>query len=168
MPKNVQSKSSAEMRKAQNKGVKDGTVRTGRGGRALRRYNAKTGRWNMVATTGRTKGVTGAKTRQVKTASTKIAGSGTDAVNASTSAGSGRTSSLAKSATDSLISMPRNRNPFAAINRKTRTPATRNRPRDFGFGTAVRLQKAKDGSLRYTKVGKGKDGRLFPSKKEGR
>lgn len=154
MPKNVQSKSSLKKRLAQNKGVKHGTVRTGRGGRALRRYDAKTGRWNIVATTGRTKGVMGAKTRQVKTASTKIAGSGTDAVNARTSAGSGRTSSLAKSATDSLMSTPRTKNPLAAINRRTRTPATRNRPRDFGFGTAVRLQKSKDGSLRYIKVGK--------------
>ena len=154
MPKNVQSKSSLKKRLAQNKGVKHGTVRTGRGGRALRRYNAKTGRWNIVATTGRTKGVMGAKTRQVKNASTKIAGSGTDAVNASTSAGSARTSSLAKSATDSFISIPRSRNPLAAINRKVRTPATPNRPRDFGMGTAVRLQKSKDGSLRYIKVGK--------------
>jgi hypothetical protein len=153
MPKNVQSKSSAEIRKAQNKGVKHGTVRTGRGGRSLRRYNANTGRWNIVATTGRTKGVMGAKTSQVKSASTKIAGSGTDAVNASSSAGSARTSSLAKNARDSLMSMPRTKNPLAAINRKTRTRKTVNRPRDFGMGTAVRLKKS-GGQLKYVKVGK--------------
>ena len=145
MPKNVQSKSSAEMRKAQNKGVKDGTVRTGRGGRALRRYNAKTGRWNIVANTGRSKGVMGAKTRQVKTASTRIAGSGTDAVNASTSAGSGRISSLAKSATDSLTSIPR-RKSFLAPRLHPRRKATVNRPRDFPKGTPVQLKKQKEWS----------------------
>jgi hypothetical protein len=71
MPKYVQSKSSAATRKAQNKGVKHGTLRTGRSGRGLRKYNAKTGRWNLVAVTGRTKGVMGARSSQVKTNSNK-------------------------------------------------------------------------------------------------
>ncbi len=152
MPKNVQSKSSAKMRKAQNKGVKHGTVRTGRGGRALRRYNAKTGRWNIVATTGGTKGVMGAKTRHVKTPSTKIAGSGTDAVNAATSSGSARTSSLVKSATDSLMSIPRKRPLLPAPRLHPRRTATANRPKDFPKGTPLRLQKSKSGQLRYVKV----------------
>ncbi len=152
MPKNVQSKSSAEIRKAQNKGVKDGTVRTGRSGRALRRYNAKTGRWNVIATTGRTKGVMGAKTRQVKTASTKLAGSGSDAVNASSSSGSAQTSSLAKSAKDSLMSIPRKRSLFPAPRLHPPRTATTNRPKDFPKGTPLRLQKSKSGQLRYVKV----------------
>tara|TARA_A100001388_G_scaffold143238_1_gene106273 strand:+ start:7760 stop:8233 length:474 start_codon:yes stop_codon:yes gene_type:complete len=156
MPKNVQSKSSLKKRLAQNKGVKHGTVRTGRGGRALRRYNAKTGRWNIVATTGRTKGVMGAKTRQVKNASTKIAGSGTDAVNASTSAGSARTSSLAKSATDSFISIPRKRSLLPTPRLHPPRTLTVNRPRDFPKGTPLRLQKDKSGQLRYVKVVKGR------------
>jgi hypothetical protein len=151
MPKNVQSKSSLEKRKAQNKGVKDGTVRTGRGGRTLRRYNAKTGRWNAIATTGRTKGVMGAKTRQVKPASTKLAGSGSDAVNAATSSGSAHLSSLAKSATDSLTSIPR-RKSFLSPRLHPRRTATTNRPKDFPKGTPLRLQKSKSGQLRYVKV----------------
>jgi len=36
-------------RQTQNRGVKSGTVRTGKGGKTLRKYNAKTGRWNVVS-----------------------------------------------------------------------------------------------------------------------
>jgi hypothetical protein len=35
-------------RKMQNKGVKAGTVRVGAGGKTVRRYNAKTGRWDVT------------------------------------------------------------------------------------------------------------------------
>lgn len=35
-------------RKEQNKGVKAGTVRIGAGGKTVRRYNAKTGRWDVT------------------------------------------------------------------------------------------------------------------------
>ena len=35
-------------RKAQNKGVKAGTVRVGAKGKTVRRYNAKTGRWDVT------------------------------------------------------------------------------------------------------------------------
>ena len=46
--KSGQSKSSLAARKAQNKGVKDGTIRRGAAGKADRKYNAKTGRWEIV------------------------------------------------------------------------------------------------------------------------
>lgn len=46
--KSGQSKSSAAIRKAQNKDVKDGTIRRGAAGKADRKYNAKTGRWEIV------------------------------------------------------------------------------------------------------------------------
>lgn len=39
---------SLKERQADNKGVKDGTIRKGAGGRTMRRYNAKTGRWNVI------------------------------------------------------------------------------------------------------------------------
>lgn len=42
-------KSAADRRKAQNEGVKDGTIRKGAGGKFMRRYNAKTGRWDVVS-----------------------------------------------------------------------------------------------------------------------
>ncbi len=42
---------SAEMRKAQNKGVKGGTLRTGAKGKTVRKYDAKTGKWNVVGKT---------------------------------------------------------------------------------------------------------------------
>jgi len=48
MAKKGQSKSDFAARKAQNKGVKHGTTKMGRGGRALRTYNAKTARWEKT------------------------------------------------------------------------------------------------------------------------
>lgn len=45
-----------QRRLEQNKGVKSGTVRAGAAGRGVRKYNAKTGRWERVA------GVSGAST----------------------------------------------------------------------------------------------------------
>ena len=41
-------KRSAESLKADNAGVKDGTIRKGKGGKTVRRYNAKTGRWDIL------------------------------------------------------------------------------------------------------------------------
>lgn len=46
-----QSKAPLKDRKKQNEKVKDGTVRIGRGRRMMRRYNAKTGRWDAVSPT---------------------------------------------------------------------------------------------------------------------
>lgn len=43
-----QSDRSIAQRKADNKGVKDGTVRRGAAGKADRKYNASTGRWEIV------------------------------------------------------------------------------------------------------------------------
>lgn len=46
----AQSQMSATVRRqTQNRGVKHGTVRTGAGGRTQRKYNAKTGRWNVIS-----------------------------------------------------------------------------------------------------------------------
>ena len=50
MAKRVQSKRSLAQRQADNRGVAHGTVRSGRGGRALRRYDAKTARWTAIGT----------------------------------------------------------------------------------------------------------------------
>jgi hypothetical protein len=43
------SKSSLQKRLKQNKGVKHGTVRTGAGSKSTRKYNAKTGRWDVMS-----------------------------------------------------------------------------------------------------------------------
>jgi len=43
-----QSKSDFAARKAQNKGVRHGATRMGKGGKTMRRYNAKTARWEAV------------------------------------------------------------------------------------------------------------------------
>jgi hypothetical protein len=43
-----QSKSDFAARKAQNKGVRHGTTKMGKGGKVMRRYNAKTARWEAV------------------------------------------------------------------------------------------------------------------------
>ena len=40
-------RSAAEL-KADNAGVKDGTIRKGKGGKTVRKYNAKTGRWEVL------------------------------------------------------------------------------------------------------------------------
>ena len=46
----AQSEMSATVRRqVQNLGVKGGTMRTGKGGKTIRKYNSKTGRWNVVA-----------------------------------------------------------------------------------------------------------------------
>lgn len=39
----------AERRKAQNRGVKHGAVRVGAKGKTVRKYNSKTGRWDVTA-----------------------------------------------------------------------------------------------------------------------
>lgn len=49
-----QSKANEVARKTQNVGVEDGTLKKGRGGKYMRRYNAKTGRWDIVSATGST------------------------------------------------------------------------------------------------------------------
>lgn len=41
-------KRSAEELKKDNAGVKDGTIRKGKGGKTVRKYNAKTGRWEVL------------------------------------------------------------------------------------------------------------------------
>lgn len=46
--------SAADRRKAQNKGIAPGTVRKGAKGNYMRRYNAKTGRWDIVGATQKT------------------------------------------------------------------------------------------------------------------
>jgi hypothetical protein len=43
-----QEKKARARRLAQNKGVKAGTVRTGAGGKYVRKYNATTGRWEKI------------------------------------------------------------------------------------------------------------------------
>ena len=49
-----QSAASLAARKAANKGVAAGTVRKGAGGKYMRKYNAKTGRWDIVGATAKT------------------------------------------------------------------------------------------------------------------
>jgi hypothetical protein len=49
-----QSKAALAARKAANKGVAAGTVRKGAGGKYMRKYNAKTGRWDIVGATKQT------------------------------------------------------------------------------------------------------------------
>lgn len=41
-------KRSTESLKADNAGIKDGTIRKGKGGKTVRKYNAKTGRWEVL------------------------------------------------------------------------------------------------------------------------
>lgn len=48
MARKYGSQRSLKDRQADNKGVKDGTIRKGAGGRTMRRYNAKTGRWQVI------------------------------------------------------------------------------------------------------------------------
>ena len=43
-----QSKSDFAARKAQNKSVRHGTTKMGKGGKVMRRYNSKTARWEAV------------------------------------------------------------------------------------------------------------------------
>lgn len=46
----AQSQMSATVRRqTQNRGVKGGTVRTGAGGKTTRRYNSRTGRWDVIS-----------------------------------------------------------------------------------------------------------------------
>jgi hypothetical protein len=59
--------SAIDRRKAQNRGVKAGTVRVGAGGKTVRRYNAKTGRWDV---TKKDVKATGTTLRPVKSSST--------------------------------------------------------------------------------------------------
>jgi hypothetical protein len=49
-PSSSTAEKARQMRLQQNKGVKGGTVRVGAAGRSVRKYNAKTGRWDRVAT----------------------------------------------------------------------------------------------------------------------
>ena len=48
MARKYGSQRSLEQRQADNKGVKDGTIRKGAGGKTMRRYNSKTGRWTVI------------------------------------------------------------------------------------------------------------------------
>jgi hypothetical protein len=43
------------IRQRQNFGVKGGTLRRGAGGKTMRRYNASTGRWDVVGNVGKYK-----------------------------------------------------------------------------------------------------------------
>jgi len=48
MASKYQSKAAAHVRRKQNRGIAHGTTRMGKGGRALRTYNAKTARWEKT------------------------------------------------------------------------------------------------------------------------
>ena len=131
------SKASKAMRLRQNKGVKHGTIRTGAGGKTTRRYNAGTGRWDVVAI------------RQSSLGG-KIAGAGKDGVNAATSTGSARTSSpLASEGPkrsmgrgSSLASFANN--PFGYLSAKSRAssgPVSSGRP---SLGVPMRLTKSRN------------------------
>ena len=128
--KAYQSQASRATRLAQNKNVKHGTVRTGAGGRALRRYDANTGRWNVVNVMDKSRSFT---PKNVSPAS---------------SAGSARTSSASEGP---KRSMPRGssiaafaNNPIGYLGAKAKAasgPAlSPNRP---AFGTPMRLSKSK-------------------------
>ena len=73
MARKYGSKRTLKQRLKDNKGVKDGTLRRGAGGKTLRRYNARTGRWQVVKVIdkkGRTR-----KTKKVTSASDTPSGS---------------------------------------------------------------------------------------------
>lgn len=67
--------SSASTRREQNKGVAAGTIRAGAKGRGVRRYNAKTGRWDRV--TGASGATAASSQSQRPTSSGYTPGSGT-------------------------------------------------------------------------------------------
>lgn len=81
MARKYGSKRTLKQRKKDNRGVKDGTLRRGAGGKTMRRYNATTGRWQVVKVIdkkGRTK-----KTAKVTSASDAPSGSTTTSSNTS-------------------------------------------------------------------------------------
>jgi hypothetical protein len=137
--KTYQSKASREQRLAQNKGVKHGTVRTGAGGRSLRRYDSSTGRWNVVRT------ATGQGARSSKPAVTSPQN-----ISPASSNGSARISSMniegpkRSMARGSSVAAFAN-NPLGYLSAKARTsggPALSSaRP---SFGTPMRLSKSKN------------------------
>ena len=136
--KTYQSKASRAQRLAQNKGVKHGTVRTGAGGRSLRRYDSSTGRWNVV----RTK--TGQGARSSKTPVTKPQN-----ISPASSNGSARISSVniegpkRSMARGSSVAAFAN-NPFGYLSAKSRTSGgpslSQGRP---AMGTPMQLSKSR-------------------------
>lgn len=130
--KTYQSKASRAQRLAQNKGVKHGTVRTGAGGRTLRRYDSSTGRWNVVRAS------TGQGARSSKPPVTKPSKSVKGSIGK-------LTTTTSRVGMDSIT-----RTRGSGITKPT-TRATSNRPSAYGKGGAVRASTNKSGEQRWAK-----------------
>jgi len=128
-------KSTAQL-KAENAGVKDGTIRKGKGGKTVRRYNAKTGRWEILRVIDK-KGRTKATKKTSKPSDTSNPPSQNDSSKPDTS--KGRVEGLKRS-------MPRKKQ--AVIDPLGTRKTVRNRPER---GVPMRLTKERErkGPLKY-------------------
>ena len=125
--------SAADRRKAQNKGVKGGTIRKGAGGKFIRRYNAKTGRWDVVSgMSAKTGGTTTARREKGVTKPAVEKG-----------ATKSQTTSRRRRGSDSIQSIP------VPKGTTKRTAKVQGRPRDLGG--AAQLVTSKDGTRRWVK-----------------
>jgi hypothetical protein len=169
-------------RKMQNKGVKAGTVRVGAGGKTVRRYNAKTGRWDVtkkdVKATGTTLrpvkspstttstdrkrgGYTGGKTSYTSTKTKTTVGNKTYS-NLSLAAKSKEGPKVAKKDTSSAFERFARQGLLGAALNRGSGRVTTNRASDFPKGTPLQLVKSRNKDsqgrdvYRYVKVSKTK------------
>lgn len=148
-------------RLSQNKGVKHGTVRTGAGGKFVRKYNSKTGRWDKISSAAGTGYGRGKKPSQLSSApAKKVTQSTAPSATVSSSRGNAKFTPIQppkvtrvtdrkaaasegtrnKAAGYSTRSQPRSTSRIGG--RVERTVFT-NRPSDFPKGTKLQLQKQK-------------------------
>jgi hypothetical protein len=136
----------AERRKAQNRGVKAGTVRIGAKGKTVRRYNAKTGRWDVTKKNVKP-GVQLAKpgtraTRSVSTGSApsslKPRGSSPSVRPASRASEGPKRSVKKKSTWESFAN-----NPVGYVARGSSGRVVANKTSDFPKGTKLQLRKTR-------------------------
>lgn len=139
-----QSKRTLAQRKADNKGVKHGTVRTGAGGRGLRKYNSKTGRWELVRATNTGQGARSSKPPVSRPPKVNVTSKGT-VVKGNRGAGAeGPKRSVKQSTWDAI-----GNNPIGYLARGSSNRVIENKPSDFR-GKKVQLRKTtrKDASGR--------------------
>jgi hypothetical protein len=124
MANKYQSKSDFASRKSQNKGVKHGTTKMGKGGRSLRTYNAKTARWEKTNPYGSNKKYTPSKPSGSLAKTTR---------------------SASRIGMDSITRMS------GSGYKKPSSRSVKNRPSSLGKGGPTRLATNKSGERRWVK-----------------
>lgn len=140
-----QEKKARARRLAQNKGVKAGTVRTGAGGKYLRKYNATTGRWEKIGAAkgsgyGRRTSISASQASKAESRRSKPV-----TLTGGQKPSGGTNAKPKKMAVEGpKVSRPRSTDWYSQIGGRVQRTTYRNRPSDFPKGARLQVVKERN------------------------